>query len=87
MSGQIERTRPRCQLRRQRVATVELFGPGYLDGPEAAAVAIARLRAELAARNWEGDRIDREVMARYGQELAVLGLDEVGTEDMFKAID
>lgn len=86
MSVQIEETRPGCQLGRQPMATVELFGSGYLDGPAAAAAAVAKLRAELAARKWDRDRIDCEVMARYGQELAILGLDEVGTEDLFQAI-
>ncbi|MHB8322933.1 MAG: hypothetical protein ACYDEA_00920 [Candidatus Dormibacteria bacterium] len=86
MSVQIEETRPGCRLGRQPMATVELFGSGYLDGPEAAAAAIAQLRADLAARNWDRDHIDREVIARYGQELAILGLDEVGTEDLFQAI-
>ena len=51
--------------------------------PELAAQAVAALRSELAALGWERDRIDREVIVTYGEPLRQMGLDEVGTEDMF----
>ncbi|MHB1524159.1 MAG: hypothetical protein ACYCS9_04515 [Candidatus Dormibacteria bacterium] len=40
---------------------------------------------DLAARHWDRDRIDREVMARYRRDLAALALDEGWTQDMFDA--
>ncbi len=65
------------------VAVVDLFGGGYLQDPAEAAAAVAQFRADLAARGWDCERIDATVAARYGAELRILGLDEVGTESLF----
>ena len=71
-------------MRRMTDAAVAgLFGDRYLTGPAEAAVAVAQYRADLAARGWDCERIDAAVAARYGTELRILGLDEVGTESLF----
>ena len=69
--------------RMPNAAVAGLFGGGYFAGPAEAAAAVAQYRADLAARGWDCERIDAAAAARYGAELRILGLDEVGTESLF----